>query len=287
MMNSRLNTFALSADLNADRTMMPIALHAKKVGVYALAIKHLTSKQPYVDVLKTKINVVAILSALLVAIGLHMLLLTMLQPTAEPIEMPAPSTPMMVSIIKPQVQKAVSLPKPVPKKVKRIMPKKRVKPVVQKRVEKPAQMLEKAQEVPVTPMQVPVQQTSNVTPVIEQELVQNEDVATAVEETAPVQAQEEAVIEPPKFGVAYLHNPAPSYPSLSHRAGEEGQVILKVLVSASGLANTVAVEKSSQFTRLDQAALAAVKQWRFVPAKKGNETMSAYVLVPISFSLSD
>jgi periplasmic protein TonB len=93
------------------------------------------------------------------------------------------------------------------------------------------------------------------------------------------------VTEPPKFGVAYLNNPKPQYPSLSRRSGEEGRILLKVLVNAKGEPESVVISSSSGFERLDAAALAALRKWRFVPAKRNNETISAYVTVPISFKL--
>ncbi|OIR12315.1 gram-negative bacterial tonB protein [mine drainage metagenome] len=100
-----------------------------------------------------------------------------------------------------------------------------------------------------------------------------------------VEAEAEAVIEPPRFGAAYLNNPAPEYPSLSRRFGEQGRVLLRVLVSISGNAENVQIESSSGFVRLDQAAIQAVKGWRFIPAKKNSQPISAYVLVPVKFSL--
>lgn len=96
----------------------------------------------------------------------------------------------------------------------------------------------------------------------------------------------EDVVEPPKFGVAYLNNPKPNYPAISRRAGEEGRVLFRVLVNANGEPESVEVSTSSGFERLDSAALEAVKQWRFVPAKRNNQTISAYVTVPISFKLN-
>ena len=38
--------------------------------------------------------------------------------------------------------------------------------------------------------------------------------------------------QPPNFNAAYLHNPAPHYPSVSKRLGEQGRVLLRVQVSA-------------------------------------------------------
>lgn len=102
----------------------------------------------------------------------------------------------------------------------------------------------------------------------------------------PKQEIVEEKVEPPKFGVAYLNNPPPEYPRLSQRAGEEGKVLMKVLVSAEGRPESVDVISSSGFERLDKAAVNAVKQWRFEPARKGGKALSAYVNVPLSFSLT-
>ena len=120
--------------------------------------------------------------------------------------------------------------------------------------------------------------------------------ATSAEQSASAEAKsvqaaeqpspKEDVTEPPMFGVAYLNNPKPQYPSLSRRAGEEGRILLKVLVNANGEPESVVISVSSGFDRLDAAALAAVQQWRFVPAKRNNEAISAYVTVPISFKLN-
>ena len=103
----------------------------------------------------------------------------------------------------------------------------------------------------------------------------------------PEPPKPEPVIEPPRFGAAYLSNPAPQYPRISRRLGEEGSVLLRVLVAQSGDANTVEVEKGSGSDRLDEAALEAVKKWKFIPAKRNNQPISAYVLVPIKFSLQN
>jgi protein TonB len=91
--------------------------------------------------------------------------------------------------------------------------------------------------------------------------------------------------QPPSFDADYLDNPAPSYPSLSRRAGEEGGVLLQVHVTADGRAEQVTVSRSSGFARLDAAAVEAVRRWRFVPARQGVRAVDGWVLVPINFSL--
>ncbi len=86
-----------------------------------------------------------------------------------------------------------------------------------------------------------------------------------------------------RFDADYLHNPAPAYPAQSRRLKEEGTVLLLVRVSVEGTPLSVEIRNSSGFERLDEAGLQAVRQWRFVPAKRGSENVAASVLVPIQF----
>lgn len=104
-------------------------------------------------------------------------------------------------------------------------------------------------------------------------------------EAAPAPPAPTAPIVAARFDAAYLQNPKPVYPAMSRRLGEEGRVVLKVKVSSQGLPLSIEIRQSSNFTRLDEAARSAVEHWRFVPAKQGNETIEAWVLVPLLFSL--
>lgn len=83
----------------------------------------------------------------------------------------------------------------------------------------------------------------------------------------------------------YLENPAPRYPLASRLLGEEGRVLLRVLVDTSGLARSVSLHRSSGHARLDGSALEAVWSWKFHPAKRGGKPVEAWVVVPIRFSL--
>lgn len=94
-----------------------------------------------------------------------------------------------------------------------------------------------------------------------------------------------AAITPPAFSAAYLRNPPPAYPASARRNGEEGTVMLRVLVGRDGVPLKVEVGQSSRSRLLDQAAQDAVQGWRFVPARRGTETIEAWVRVPVSFRL--
>jgi len=83
-----------------------------------------------------------------------------------------------------------------------------------------------------------------------------------------------------------IRNTPPIYPETARRAGWEGRVTVRVEVSADGLPMSVALEKSSGYGVLDQAALRAVKGWRFQPRTIGGVTMAGTVDVPVNFTLS-
>ena len=87
------------------------------------------------------------------------------------------------------------------------------------------------------------------------------------------------------FTADYLHNPAPAYPPSSRRNGEEGRVLLRVRVSADGLAEAVDIQHGSGFPRLDDAARETVANWRFTPARRGAQAIASTVIVPITFRL--
>lgn len=100
-------------------------------------------------------------------------------------------------------------------------------------------------------------------------------------------AVESQPVSPPVFDAAYLNNPRPAYPEAAVRRGVTGVVLLRVLVSVEGRAESVEVERSSGSRLLDDAAIATVKaSWRFVPAKRGGAPVAATVIVPIKFELN-
>lgn len=104
----------------------------------------------------------------------------------------------------------------------------------------------------------------------------------------PIQAPAAAAdAVPPRFDADYLDNPKPVYPPLSRRLGEQGRVLLRVFVEADGRAGRIEVRTGSGSDRLDQAAVAAVARWSFLPARQGDAQVGAWVLVPIVFSLKE
>ena len=79
---------------------------------------------------------------------------------------------------------------------------------------------------------------------------------------------------------------SPRYPSLSRRMGEEGRVIVRVELDADGSVAVAQVLTSSGASRLDEAALLAVKQWRCNPAQRDGHAVRAVAMQPFNFTLA-
>ena len=169
--------------------------------------------------------------------------------------------PIMVSLITPPrvVEKPQVLPKPLPVKPRVATP----APPVPQQIMTAAPTAPEPALAPAPPPPAPV---------------------AAAPPPAPAPAIALPVV-PPNFSASYLENPAPAYPPLARRVGEQGKVMLRVLVNAKGTADTVELRSSSGSNRLDEAALESVKHWRFVPARQGDQPVPAWVLIPITFSL--
>lgn len=128
---------------------------------------------------------------------------------------------------------------------------------------------EVAQAAPVTPVSAPTAPTPPAPPAP----------APAPVVTAPSRTD---VSIPASYSAS---NQKPIYPNMSKRLGEQGTVVLRVLVKADGNAGEVEVKSSSSYPRLDQAAIDAVKTWRFNPAKIDGKAIDEWYQVPIPFKL--
>lgn len=94
-----------------------------------------------------------------------------------------------------------------------------------------------------------------------------------------------ARVELPSSDADYLQNPAPPYPPLSKRLGEQGKVLVRVLIGVDGTAQKADIKQSSGFERLDQSALSTVLHWRYVPGKRAGVPEAMWFNVPINFVL--
>lgn len=115
-------------------------------------------------------------------------------------------------------------------------------------------------------------------------------IQSRVPDTTPAVVPEVAPSPAAKTGVAVpaayaARNRKPDYPLLSRRYNEQGTVVLRVLVNADGTAGEVRIKKSSSYPLLDQSALAAVRDWRFVAATQDGKAISEWYEISIPYTL--
>ncbi len=93
---------------------------------------------------------------------------------------------------------------------------------------------------------------------------------------APLRAETKS--EPP----VPVRTVAPEYPVELRRDGVSGLVMVKCTINEQGDVVDPAVEKSSNGA-FDQPALAALKKWKFKPAKQDGSPVAIKVSIPIKF----
>ena len=116
------------------------------------------------------------------------------------------------------------------------------------------------------------------------------DAAPPLPPTAPIVASKPSATPPD--GVTRTARPKggyqvrPAYPSAPRRLGIQGTTMLRVHVLADGRIGEVLVDHSAGHPDLDQAALEAVRRWRFEPARRGADAVAMWVLLPVEFRLT-
>lgn len=200
---------------------------------------------------------------------LHVLFFYALQ--SSPLRQTAQATvpqELFVSFIAPE-------PAPQPEALKPVPEPRKTEPVVKKTVRRP----------------VPLKPADNPTPLPQP--VEAPPMAAAVAPIEPPAAAAPAAPPAPAApampktvsGVEYIQAPQPDYPPISRRMGEEGNVVLRVLVNEKGHPERIDVRQSSGSARLDEAARQAVSRALFKPHLEDGKAVAVYALVPINFSI--
>lgn len=78
-------------------------------------------------------------------------------------------------------------------------------------------------------------------------------------------------------------NPPVEYPVELWDANIEGETILMIHVDAEGLVVSVEVDEASGSPGLDSAAVQGGRQLRFVPGRRGDRRVGAWVRLPVRF----
>lgn len=208
------------------------------------------------------------LIALLLVIGVHLgVLATILLSPSEPapVEIAQPTIQGVIVMAEPKVEPPPPEPlppPPPPEKKPEPTPKPKPKPLPKA---PPSERAVKAPEPEPEPTPPPA-------------------VETPPAEPKPV-APAPAPVVPPRADAGQLSNPAPVYPTLSRRMREQGTVVLDILIRADGTVGEIKLKSSSGFKRLDDAAITAVRRWRYQPATQGGKAIDFWYELPLEFNL--
>lgn len=193
------------------------------------------------------------------------------EPVVEPLAA-EPPPPMLEPIL----EQVAELPEPPPP-IAKPTPVPRPKPVARKPVDVPPASVQAPE---------PVQAAA---PVLEPAPFVAAPAPSAVQESAP---QSAAVAAPAAREIIVTTDArfrarpvAPEYPPRARQMGVEGTTVLRALVGEAGDTLELIVWQGSGMRLLDEAALAAARQWRFEPARRGDRLLTAWVEVPVRFIL--
>ncbi|MEO7677223.1 MAG: energy transducer TonB [Verrucomicrobiota bacterium] len=216
------------------------------------------------------------------AIALPLLFGLTVKPSKPPSEtrvlllLPAPEE-VVVAEAKPETPKAIP-PSAPPRESKKVEPTKIVKP-------EPVAIVEpKTEPAPTVPATIAAALPATNSLAVA-EVAESSAAPAAVSETTvaiPTTKSSRITSAQPR----YRENPEPPYPLQAKRRHQEGSVLLLVSVNETGAPTKVEVKQSSGFSLLDEAAVQAVRRWKFEPGKRDERAVGSEVEVPLRFKLS-
>lgn len=159
--------------------------------------------------------------------------------------------------------------KPPPQKVKLVKPQSVKQPKPEPLLVSHTPVMSVSESVaPVPPPEPVVQASPALEPVVE----------AAPKSQAPVTLSSDLSVSCPQRAM-------PNYPAASRRQNEQGQVVLRVELDETGRIASARVSTSSGYKRLDEAGLAAIKNWQCNPSTRNGVAVRAVALQPFDFIL--
>lgn len=207
---------------------------------------------------KRRLSIEHIAGALLV-LGLHGAALRILL-DYRLITLPAQAPALMVNLIAP----AVVQPIPIPKATPPAFPK----------IAEPARILPSHRsDAPPTSPEMPATAASPMMPTIAVSPAPTPDASQV-----PVRLSSELAVSCPDRS-------EPEYPLAARRRNEIGTTLLHVELDDKGVVAAAAVLETSGSSRLDDAAVAAVRRWRCKPPQRDGQAVRAYARQTFKFVL--
>jgi len=101
----------------------------------------------------------------------------------------------------------------------------------------------------------------------------------------PARPAPPSMVSSADLGTRMISGRPPRYPLQSRRAREQGVVELMLVLGFDGAVENISISSSSGFERLDEAAMQAVRRWRWEPTLSGGEPVKVRGVVSIPFQL--
>jgi len=98
-------------------------------------------------------------------------------------------------------------------------------------------------------------------------------------------AQQGATVD--ELPIAITTNPSPKYPDQELQNGIEGKVVLRVKIDVEGKVEKASVHQSSGIAAFDESALKTVRDWVFIPARRGGKAVPYEFAKPFTFAISN
>ncbi|MEG0822838.1 MAG: energy transducer TonB [Burkholderiaceae bacterium] len=223
-------------------------------------------------------------AALLGVAGVHLLIVLALLASGSPRALSAETAPVMVQI---QLAAAAeSTPAPAvaaPESARRAPPPRPAAPPKPAKPTEPADAPQpdaRASAPAATPVSEPAPPAASGPPVSPAALAAAQPAAASAAPPSVARAAPGIV-----SAAQYRRAPVLEYPSVSRRFGEEGRVLLRVLIGADGVAREVEVEQGSGYPRLDAAAIKAARGALYRPVMVDSQAQAGWARVPLNFSL--
>ena len=83
-----------------------------------------------------------------------------------------------------------------------------------------------------------------------------------------------------------LHTVAPRYPAKQRARHEEGKAVVALIVEPDGSLSEIQVAAATD-PEIGDAAIASVRQWRFLPGRKDGQPVRVRIEIPIVFTMDD
>ncbi len=112
-----------------------------------------------------------------------------------------------------------------------------------------------------------------------------EPVTLSVPPAPPAPPAQPSTITSDGLGTRMVSGAPPRYPIESRRKKEQGTVELLLTLGIDGAVEAISVVRSSGFARLDEAALSAVRRWRWQPTSRNGALVKVKGVVEIPFVL--